>query len=383
MQGNQDYYELLGVERSASADDIKRAYRKAAMKYHPDRNPDDAEAEEKFKACAEAFEVLSDPQKRQRYDQFGHEGLRGASMHDFQHMNAADIFSIFEEAFRDMGFGGIFGGGGGRRGGGRRSAGPRRGYDLETEIAIDLEDAATGTTQEVSFTRRDLCPTCTGSGAKPGTSPTPCATCGGRGQVAMRQGFFQMVRTCPDCNGAGQIIKDKCPDCRGSGFQPKHRKLDVKIPAGIHDGQVMGVPGEGEPGPQGGPRGDLHVRVRVNPHDIFDRQNDDLVMRMPISFTQAALGATVEVPTLNEPDKLTIPRATQHGQTFTVKGAGMPNRRTGRSGDLIVQVLIEVPRKLTAEQEELLRDYAKTENRDVMPHSSGFLDKIRQYISGD
>ncbi len=374
MPTKRDYYEVLGVEKAASVDQIKRAYRRCAMKSHPDRNPGDAEAEAKFKECAEAFEVLSDPEKRQRYDQFGHEGLRGAGMHDFGHMNAGDIFSMFEDIFGDMG--GLFGGG-------RRSSNrPRRGYSLETEVEISLNDVVAGTTTDVEFTRQDLCETCGGSGAKPGTSPQTCSTCGGRGQVAMRQGFFQMVRTCPNCEGAGTIIAESCPDCRGTGRRPRKRAIEVRIPPGIHDGQVIRVSGEGEPGALGGPRGDLHVIVRVKPHEIFRRNDDDLILAMPISFTQAALGATVEVPTLNGTEELTIPRSTQHGQTFTIHGQGTPNLRTGRRGDLIVQCFIEIPKRLSERQEELLLEFAETEDRNVMPQSRGFWDRIKEYIAG-
>lgn len=373
MSTKRDYYEVLGVDRTASVDQIKRAYRKCAMKYHPDRNPGDAQAERTFKECAEAFEVLGDAEKRQRYDQFGHEGLRGAGMHDFGHMNANDIFSMFEDIFGDMG--GIFGG---------RSRGPRarRGYDLETEIEITLDEVVSGTNKEVEFTRQDICETCSGSGAKPGTLPETCTTCGGNGQVAVRQGFFQMVRTCPACGGAGKIVKERCPDCQGTQRRPKKRVLDVRIPAGIHDGQIIRVSSEGEPGALGGPRGDLHVVVRVRPHELFRRNEDDLILAMPVSFTQAALGATVEVPTLDGQHELVIPRGTQHGQTFTVRGQGTPNLRTGHRGDLIVQCFIEIPKRLTDQQEQLLREFADTEDRNVMPHSRGFWDKIKEYIAG-
>ena len=377
MASPSDYYEVLGVDRNASADDIKRSYRKLAMKYHPDRNPDDKEAEAKFKECAEAFEVLSDPEKRQRYDKFGHEGLRGAGMHDFSGMNAGDIFSMFEDLFGDMGFGGF----GGQRGG----AGPRarRGYDLETAIDITLLEAASGTTKDIDFTRQDICETCGGSGAKPGTQPETCGTCGGTGKVAMRQGFFQMVRTCHVCNGTGKIIKEHCPTCGGSGRQAKKRNLEIKVPAGIADGQVIRVPGEGEPGELGGPRGDLHVVVRVRQHDLFMRDGDNLILDMPISFSQASLGGKVEVPTLEKRADLTIPSGTQHGQVFRLRDEGMPSLRNGRRGDMLVRVLVEIPKKLSKRQEELLREFAETEDIEVMPHSKGFFDKIKDYLSGE
>ncbi len=376
MATQRDYYEILSIDRNASGDQIKRAFRKLAAKYHPDRNPGDKEAEVKFKECAEAFEVLSDPQKRQRYDQFGHEGLSGAGMHDFSGMGARDIFSMFEDLFGDLGFGGGFGS---RSRSARRA---QRGYDLETQVSIELEDAANGTTQQVSFTRQDLCETCSGSGAKPGTSPQTCSTCGGAGQVAMRQGFFQMVRTCPACEGSGKTIADKCPDCRGSGRRPLERELEVRIPPGISDGQIIRVGGEGEPGSQGAPRGDLHVVVRVKPHSVFHRDGDNLILRMPVGFALATLGGQVNVPTLDGEHNLTLPRSTQHGQTFTIADQGVPNLRTGRKGDLVVQVMIEIPRKLSEKQERLLREYAETEDHSVLPQSSGFWDKIRDYLSG-
>jgi molecular chaperone DnaJ len=372
MAQNRDYYEVLEVERSATADEIKRAYRKSAMKYHPDRNPDDVEAEAAFKECAEAYEALSDPQKRQRYDRYGHEGLRGSGGTDFSGMNASDISSMFEDLFGDLL------GGGGRRGGGQRS---QRGYDLETEIELDLEDALEGVTHEVEFTRQDYCENCSGSGAKPGTEPMACVTCGGQGRVAMRQGFFQMVRDCPACGGKGKTITDKCGTCSGSGRRPMRRSLEVKIPAGIEDGQIVRVHGEGEPGTVGGSRGDLHVRISIGRHDLFERHGEDLLMRMPLSFTQASLGANLDVPKLGGGSvSVTITPGTQHGQTYTVAGEGMPNLRTGRRGDMVIQVLIEIPKKLTDEQEQLLREFSETEDNDVMPHSTGFWDKIKKTL---
>ena len=379
MANQRDYYEILSVERTATTEDIKRAYRKSAMKYHPDRNPDDQAAEKKFRECAEAFEVLNDPQKRQRYDRFGHDGLRGTGTHDFGNMNAEDIFSMFEGLFGG-GLGDMFGGGGGRRGG---RGGASRGYDLETRVEIDLDDAAVGAEREIEFTRQDTCERCSGSGAKPGTTPERCATCGGQGQVAVRQGFFQMVRPCPDCRGAGAVVKEKCGECSGSGRRPKDRKLKVKIPPGIHDGQIIRVTGEGEPGGGGGPRGDLHVVVSVREHDLFERDGNNLVVRLPISFTQAALGAKVQVPTLGAgQDELTVASGAQHGQVYKLSQKGMPDLRSGRRGDLIVQVVIEVPRKLTDKQEELLRAYAETENHEVLPQSKGFFDRLKEYIGG-
>jgi molecular chaperone DnaJ len=377
MPTTRDYYEVLNVERSSSDDDIKRAYRKLAMKYHPDRNPGDTEAEARFKEAAEAYEVLSDREKRQRYDRFGHAGLRGTSSHDFSHMNAGDIFSMFEDIFGEMM--------GGQRGGRRRSGGqaqPRRGYDLQYVTEITLEEVAAGVEKEIDFDRQDRCPTCEGSGAKAGSKPVPCGTCGGVGQVAQTGfgGMFRIATTCPACSGSGQIIQDPCRDCSGSGRKPKHRVLTVKIPPGIHDGQAIRIGGEGEPGEHGGPRGDLHVVVRIAQHSVFERHEDDLVLQMPVSFTQLALGATVDVPSLEGKTPLEIKRGTQHGTIIKVPGKGLPSLRGGRRGDLLVIVQVEIPEKLSTKQEELLRAYAEAEDAKVMPRSGSFWDKIKEYF---
>ena len=377
MATERDYYEILNVDRNADGETIKRAYRKLAMKYHPDRNPDDKEAEQRFKEASEAYEVLADPEKRKRYDQFGHAGLRGTSSHDFSHMDVGDIFSMFEDIFGGMGG---MGGMGGRRGRGSRA---RKGYDLETETEISLEEALSGVEREIEFTRQDNCETCDGSGAKPGSQPDTCVTCAGQGQVAQSGfgGMFRMVTTCPACEGTGQLIKDKCSDCKGSGKQPQTRVVSVNIPPGVHDGQAVRVPGEGEPGAQGGPRGDLHVVLRINEHELFDREEDDLVLRMPLSFTQMALGSEVQVPTLDGEEALTVEPGTQHGHVFRIKGKGLPNLRTGRRGDLLVVVLVEVPKKLSDEQERLLREFAETENNNkILPHREGFWEKIKSYL---
>ncbi|MEM1354310.1 MAG: molecular chaperone DnaJ [Planctomycetota bacterium] len=375
MATQRDYYEVLQVERTASGDEIKRSYRKMAMRYHPDRNPDDKQAEDKFKECAEAYEVLSDEQKRRRYDQFGHAGMKGQSGHDFGSMNAQDIFSMFDDIF-----GGAFGGGRTRsRSGGGRAA---RGYDLETVTTITLVDVLHGCEAEVSFTRQDTCEVCHGTGGKPGTEPVTCVTCGGTGQVQQAGfgGMFRMVTTCPNCGGAGKSYREKCPACAGSGRQPKKVELGVKIPAGIREGQAVRVAGEGEPGTKGGPRGDLHVVVRIEEHELFTREEDHLVLRMPVTFAQAALGATLTVPTLEGEHELTLPSGTQHADLFRIKGAGLPNLRSGRRGDLIVAALLEVPKKLSAKQKELLRAYAETEDHAALPESKSFWDKIKQYI---
>lgn len=381
MPTTRDYYEVLSVERTADGEEIKRAYRRLAMKYHPDRNPGDAEAESSFKECAEAYEVLSDPQKRQIYDQFGHEGLRGrgAAAHDFTRMNTEDIFSMFND---------IFGGGGGARTrGGRRVA---RGYDLETEVTIELSEVLAGTERDVEFTRLDVCNTCTGTGAKPGSKPETCQTCAGQGKVqqAGLGGMFRMVTACPTCRGRGTIIKDKCETCKGKGRTSKSRSLAVRIPAGIQDGQVVRIQGEGEPpaseiSPSGeGVRGDLHVVVRIKEHELFQREGDHLVFEMPIGFSQATLGAEIEVPTLEGKHTLKIPAGTQHGELFRIREQGTPNLRSGKRGDLVVLIKIEIPKKLTKAQQKLLREYAATEDKSVLPESHGFMDKIRDMLGG-
>ena len=372
MATQRDYYEILSVERTASGDEIKRAYRRQALKYHPDKNPGDAEAEARFKEAAEAYEVLSDSQKRQLYDRHGHAGLRGQSTHDFGHMDPGDIFSMFDDIF-----GAAFGGGGRRRSQSRAA----RGYDLETVVEIDLEDVASGAERDLEFTRRDNCDTCKGTGGKPGTEPTPCTMCGGSGFVAKGTAIFQIRTACPNCSGAGKKYADKCTDCKGTGQMAKQRKLSVRIPAGIHDGQAIRVQGEGEPGQQGGLRGDLHVVVRVRPHKLFKRDGDHLVLHLPVTFTQAALGAQIDVPTLDDgPAELTLKPGTQHGQVLRIGGHGIPNLRSGRRGDLVAVTTIEVPRKLTDKQKDLLRQYAATENHDISPETKGFWAKIRESL---
>ena len=382
MPTTRDYYEVLGVEKNADKDDVKRAYRRLVMKYHPDRNPDDAEAEGKFKEAAEAYEVLSDPQKRQRYDQFGYEGLRGAgaASHDFSRMDVTDIFSMFRDIFG--------GGGGGGRAPGRR--GIARGYDLETEVRISLDDVLHGTKRDVEFTRMDICEKCTGSGAKPGTKPQTCTTCGGHGKVTQSGlgGMFRMVTVCPTCRGQGKIIKEHCSECRGGGRIPKKRKLSVQLPPGISDGQAVRVQGEGEPPSQdvsasgAGIRGDLHVVVLVETHDLFVRNGNELVLDMPISFTQASLGAEVNAPTLEGRTPLTIKPGTQHDTVLRLNGEGLPNLRSGRRADLVIVVKIEIPTKLSADQMKLLREFAQTENCEVLPESHGFWNKIKDVFGG-
>lgn len=370
----RDYYEVLSVARTADPEEIRRAYRKLAMKYHPDRaDGDKAEAELKFKECSEAYEVLGDPEKRRRYDQFGHAGVHG--QHDFSHMDVSDIFSMFDDIF-----GGLGGFGGGRRG--MNPNRPSRGFDLETQVELTLEEVAAGCEKTIEFERQDACDSCHGSGAKPGSSPVACPQCGGQGRVA-QQGFggmFRMVTTCPNCRGTGSVIREFCPSCGGTGRQMRKRVVKIRIPAGVHEGQAVRVAGEGESGGMGGPNGDLHCYISVQQHPLFTRHNNDLVCQVPISFTQAALGAKIAVPTLNQKEELDIPAGTQHGAVFKLRGAGLPDLRSKRPGDTVIQVMIEVPRKLTDKQKQLLRDFAATEDVSVLPQHKGFLEKLREKL---
>lgn len=369
----RDFYDVLGVSRQATPEEIKKAFRRAAHKFHPDRNQSDPDAERRFKEAAEAYDILNDPTKRQRYDQYGHAGLGGAAAPDFSHMGFDDIFEMFTD---------IFGGGGGGRG--RR--GRSRGADLQTEVEITLAEAATGTERTIEYSRREICGDCSGSGSARGSQRQSCGTCGGYGQVEQTGGlaglFGRVITTCPTCQGRGTVITTPCSGCRGSGRMPRRQTVRVQIPAGIHDGQAVRVRGEGEPGEDDSLRGDLHCYVRVAAHPFLERHQNDLVCRMPISFTQAALGAAVEVPTLTGKAELRIPAGTQHGQLFRLSGLGLPDLRSGARGDVIVQVLVEIPKRLSKKQETLLRDFAETEDRSVLPESRGFFDRLVDYLSG-
>ena len=373
MPQKRDYYEVLGLERNAAPEQIKRAYRRGALKYHPDNyKGDKAEAEKHFKELAEAYEVLSDPAKRQQYDRFGHEGLRGAGVHDFSSMGFGDIFSMFQD---------IFGGAG--AGFGEQQT--QRGFDLETQVVLTLEQVASGVDQTLEFERMDFCDTCAGSGSKPGTTPKRCSTCGGYGQVQQQmQGLFGMsvrVMACPTCRGKGNIVTDPCGDCRGSGRRRKHRVLSVHIPPGVHEGQVVRVRGEGEPAQAGTGRGDLHCYIRVREHPLLVRQGDDLACQVPIAFSQAALGGRIEVPTLAGMEELDLPAGTQNGDVLTMKRRGLPNQRSGKPGDQLVQVYIEVPRKLNARQRELMEEYARIEQSEVTGQRKNFIDKLKDYFA--
>jgi len=368
----RDYYEVLGVPKDSGDRDIAKAYRKLAVKYHPDSNPGDEEASKNFKEAAEAYEVLSDADKRARYDRFGHAGVDGQSN---QFGNAEDIFAAFGE---------IFGGGGGMFGdlfGGRGSQRSRRGGDVRADVSLTLEEAASGVDKTLRFDRRHNCDTCDGSGSKPGSEVAGCQQCGGRGQVLQSAGILRVQTTCPVCRGAGKIIVDPCTDCRGQGQVAKTVELEVSIPAGVDDGMRVRLSGEGEPSPNGGPNGDCYAFISVQRHKLFHRDGNNLVLQMPISYTQAALGAEIEVPTLEGPDKLKIARGTQSGEVFKLQGRGMPNPQGGLTGDLLVQTFIETPKKISNEQEELLRKLAKLEEIEVLPERKNFLRRLTEYFA--
>lgn len=370
----RDYYEVLGVGRDAGAEEIKRAYRKLALKYHPDRNPDDPEAETRFKEAAEAYEVLSDAEKRRRYDQFGHAGVEGMG-------HAGTGFSSFEDIF--SAFGDIFGGGGGGGsifdsffGTGRRR-GPAPGASLRSQVEVGFKDAAQGCSRTLKLKRNEICTTCSGSGARPGTSPTTCGTCGGAGVVRQGQGFFVVQTACPTCGGAGTVVSDPCTSCHGSGMERQTVTLKVQIPAGVESGMRLRVPGEGEPSREGGPRGDLWVYVHVTPDPVFQRNGDDVVCKAAITYSQAALGAEVEVPTLDGKAKLKIPAGTAPGEVLRMRGQGI-GPPDGRRGDQLVVVDLLVPKKVTGRHRELLQELAEIEGRDgVSVDGKGFFDRIK------
>jgi molecular chaperone DnaJ len=367
----RDFYEVLSVARAASVDEIKSAYRKAALKWHPDRNPQNKqEAEAKFREATEAYSVLSDPQKRQVYDTYGHAGLSGASGSDFN----STIFQDFHDIFGDFfGFEDLFSGG--HRGRSR----VQRGADLRYDMSLAFEEAAAGVTTKIKLARQEYCEVCNGTGAKAGTGVAACQTCRGRGQLAYQQGFFTITRACPACQGAGQIIRERCPDCHGQGRLERERTIELRVPPGVDTGTRLRVAGEGEPGPNGGPAGDLYVVLEVKEHPFFERRGADLYCTIPVSVVQAALGTELQVPGLNGEERLKIPEGTQSGAVFRVKGKGMPDPRGGGKGDLYYHVRVMTPVKLTREQRKLVEQLGatlKVENKPAERNSSIF-DKVK------
>ncbi len=372
----RDYYEVLGINRDAADDEIKKAYRRLAMKHHPDRNPDNPKSEEHFKEAKEAYEILSDASKRQAYDQFGHAGVdQQAGMGG----NGAGMGG-FSDAFSDI-FGDIFGGRGGA--GGRSNV--YRGADLRYNLEITLEEAARGTETRIRIPTMAECETCHGSGAKKGSEPKTCPTCGGHGQVRMQQGFFSIQQTCPKCHGSGRYVADPCTACHGAGRVKQHKTLSVKIPSGIDEGDRIRLSGEGEPGVNGGPPGDLYVQVHLKAHAVFQRDHDDLHCEMPVSFTSAALGGEIEIPTLDGVAKLKVPAETQSGKVFRLRGKGIKGVRSHSQGDLLCHVVVETPVSLTDRQKELLREFEEISQGNTARHNpkaQGWLDRVRDFFGG-
>ncbi len=374
MAEKRDYYEVLGVSKNATEDQLKKAFRKEAKKYHPDLHPNDKEAEEKFKEVNEAYAVLSDPDKRAKYDQYGHAGVDP----NFGAGGGAGGFGGFD--FGDI-FGDIFGGGFGGFGGGTRKNGPKRGKDVRQVIDITFEEAAFGAKKKLSVTKMEKCAACGGSGAKPGTSATTCTHCGGSGQVTSRVrtplGYMTNIGTCPHCHGEGKIIKEPCRDCRGTGKIRKNSIIEIDIPAGIDNGQTIQISGKGEPGEKGGPSGDLLVTIRIRPHVLFTRDGYNVHITMPITFVQAALGATVKVPTLDGAVEYDIPEGTQSESVFKLRGKGIPYIRSNGRGDQFVKVIVEVPRNLSKNQKELLREFEEDKN---YKQKKTFMEKAKEFF---
>ncbi len=366
----RDYYEVLGVNRDASEDEIKKSYRRLAMKFHPDRNPDNPKAEEHFKEAKEAYEILTDANKRSAYDQFGHAGV------DPSVGAGAAGFGGFADAFGDI-FGDIFGGGRGR-------SNVYRGADLRYNLEIALEEAARGTETKIRIPTMQECETCHGSGAKPGTKPSTCATCGGHGQVRMQQGFFSIQQTCPKCHGSGKIVPSPCATCHGAGRVKQHKTLSVKIPIGVDEGDRIRLSGEGEAGVNGGPPGDLYVVIHLKPHPVFQRDHNDLHCEMPVSFTAAALGGEIEIPTLDGYAKIKVPAETQSGKVFRLRGKGIKGVRSAVTGDLMCHVLVETPVNLTSRQKELLQELEEINTKEAgrhNPRAKSWMDKVKEFFA--
>jgi molecular chaperone DnaJ len=371
LSSKRDYYEVLGVQRGANEQELKQAYRRLALKYHPDKNPDDKEAEERFKEIAEAYQVLSSPELRARYDRFGHAGVSAGASAGY-----GQGFPGFEDILSDLfGFGDIFGARGGRRGG------PRRGADLRYDIEITLEEAAGGLRTKIRVPKLETCELCRGTGAAEGSSPSRCSTCSGTGQVRYQQGFFSVSRTCTTCRGAGKIIRDVCRQCHGDGRVEQEKTLEIKIPAGVDSGSRLRIAGEGEAGDVGAPHGDLYVVVHVKEHNVFERREANLYCTAPISFTQAALGSDIIVPTLDGQDSLHIPEGTQTGRVFRLKGRGMPVLGGRGRGDQYVTINVVTPTHLSRDQRRLLEELARLESKDGDGDDRGIIDKVKDIFT--
>jgi len=371
MATKRDYYEVLGVNKDASEDEIKKAYRKLAMKYHPDRNPDNPKAEDHFKEAKEAYEILTDPNKRAAYDHYGHAGVDPSAAA----AGAGAGFGGFSDAFGDI-FSDIFGGG-------RSRSTVFRGADLRYNLEITLEEAARGTDTRIRIPAMEECETCKGTGAKAGTQPTTCTTCSGHGQVRMQQGFFSIQQTCPRCHGTGKMIANPCQPCSGTGRLKKHKTLSVKIPSGVDEGDRIRLSGEGEAGVNGGPAGDLYVVIHIKPHPVFTRDHNDLHCEMPISFTTAALGGDIEIPTLDGYAKIKVPPETQTGRVFRLRGKGIKGVRSSAHGDLLCHVVVETPVNLTGRQKELLQEFESISGKDSgrhNPRAKSWMEKVKEFF---
>jgi len=367
----RDYYEVLGVANDASQDDIDSAYRKKALKYHPDSNPDDDDAITRFKEAAEAYEILGDKEKRSRFDQFGRAGLDGGGV---QFGSVNDIFEAFGDIFGGGLFGNLFAGR-------RRRPRQRRGADVGCETVLTLEEAASGVTQTVSIHRSEICQSCEGSGSSPGSQRSECRRCGGQGQVVQSAGILRVQTTCSSCQGVGSVITDPCDSCSGNGHVPGQVSVDIKIPPGVDNGNRVRISGQGEPSLDGGSRGDCYCLIHVEEHELFKRDGDFLVLEMPITYSQSVLGSTIDVPTLEGLQPLVIPAGTPLGKVFRISGYGMPNPHHGKKGELLVQTYIEVPTRTSPKHEELLRELAEMEDVHVTPERRGFLEKIKDYFA--
>jgi molecular chaperone DnaJ len=374
LMSKRDFYEILEVERTASDGELKTAYRKLAMKWHPDRNPGDKDCEHKFKEINEAYDVLKDEQKRAAYDRFGHAAFEqgGGGGHGF----GSDFASSFSDIFEDL-----FGMGGGRRGG--RGGGRERGADLRYNMEITLEEAYAGKTAQIRIPTSVTCEACSGNGAKAGSKPKTCPTCGGAGKVRHTQGFFTLERTCVGCQGRGQVIDNPCPNCSGSGRVTRERTLSVNVPPGVEDGTRIRLAGEGEAGVRGGPTGDLYIFLSLGPHQFFQRDSADLHCRVPISMVTAALGGEFQVPTVDgDKAKVAVPEGTQTGRQVRLRGKGMPVLRSRERGDMYVQVVVETPQKLTKRQKELLQEFDKQSSTETQPEAAGFFSKVKEFLDG-